>query len=157
MNIIYRYLRPEFYSFKRNETRLSDKGGVCFRLQVNDFDKLMFATYSVCHPDEVFSKEVSRRITTNRAEAGIGFLIQDQSRISTQDICDTLIQYAKEDKDSKRDRSIRDLYAGADLQALSLRIHEIWKTQAASMQLKMLDEDVIEALNLRKMYEIKNR
>lgn len=153
MSIIYRYLRPKYYVFNRNEIKVSSKGGVCFRLQTNDFNKLMFATYSVCHPDEVFSKEVSQRITTRRAEAGVGFLIQDQTRISTQDICDTMIQYAKEDKESKRDRSIRDLYAGPDLQTLSLRIHEIWATERAACHLKMLDHEVIEALNLKKMYE----
>jgi hypothetical protein len=62
----------------------------------------------VCHPDEIFCKEVSRVITENRAEVGLGFLIEED-KIDTQNLCDQMIKYAKEAEHKKYDRSIRDL------------------------------------------------
>jgi hypothetical protein len=66
MKVFYRYIRPHRFNEKRCELTTLPQGGICLRfeeLPKGDF----FFTYSRCHSNEHFNKEVARAIADERA------------------------------------------------------------------------------------------
>lgn len=64
----YRYLRPQRFNEKRIELTTLPHGGICLRFEeLPDGD--LFFTYSRCHPQDLFNKDVARVIADDRASA----------------------------------------------------------------------------------------
>jgi hypothetical protein len=70
MKPFYRYIRPVKFNEQRLELETAPRGGICLRFEQNEDGTLWF-TYARCHPDELFSKDVAKRIADNRAYAMI--------------------------------------------------------------------------------------
>ena len=68
MTAFYRYIRPVKFNEHRVELETLPHGGICLRFDENEDGTLWF-TFSRCHSDELFSKEVAKRIADNRAKA----------------------------------------------------------------------------------------
>lgn len=156
MTVLYRYLRPEKYSFSRREVQTVPDGGVCFRIQQND-DGTTLLSYSICHPNEVFSKDVARRIVDGRSEYGFGFYVSLPS-MSLDAICEAVLLIADDWGTAAKDsQSAREFYQSADLGILANRIRQFRKTHHAVQSLTTLDHDVIDALDLKEKYANQNR
>lgn len=67
MTAFYRYIRPVKFNQSRVELDTLPRGGICLRFDENEDGTLWF-TFSRCHGDELFSKEVAKRIADNRAK-----------------------------------------------------------------------------------------
>lgn len=66
MKTFYRYYRP-LAMRRTNETFTRRDGGICLRFeQLPEGD--LFFTAAICHPDDTFSKVVSKKITDSRAD-----------------------------------------------------------------------------------------
>lgn len=156
MTVLYRYLRPELYLFKRGEIRPAPRGGVCFRIKQHD-DGESHLSYSICHPNEVFSKDVARRIVDGRAEYGFGFHVLLEST-ELNHICDVSLMIAGDWAALSKDSlSARELYQSADLQVLQQRIQEIQQSHRVVRALASLDHEVVGALDLKEKYAKQNR
>lgn len=66
--IFYRYVRPIQFDPKRVDVQTQARGGVCLRFEMHPNETLFF-THARCHPDELFSKGIARKIADQRAEA----------------------------------------------------------------------------------------
>jgi hypothetical protein len=63
----YRYIRPVKFNEQRIELDTSPRGGICLRFE--EYNNKLWFTHSRCHADELFSKEVAKRIADTRAKA----------------------------------------------------------------------------------------
>lgn len=68
MKTFYRYIRPVKFDEKRLELITQQTGGICLRFELLDKGDRFF-TYSRCHPEDHFKKDVARRVADERAEA----------------------------------------------------------------------------------------
>jgi hypothetical protein len=64
--LFYRYVRPVKLDEGRLELTTLPRGGVCLRFQEMGDGALSF-THSRCHTDDLFSKEVAKRVADSRA------------------------------------------------------------------------------------------
>lgn len=65
-SIFYRYVRPLKFNRERCELETAPKGGVCLRFE-RVADEVLTFSFSRCHEDELFSKEVAKRVADDRA------------------------------------------------------------------------------------------
>jgi hypothetical protein len=80
MSHFYRYIRPLVFVEKRTEIETNSRGGICLRFE-HCKDGLSF-THSRCHPLELFSKTVAKRVATHRAihwSKGINLLVVQET------------------------------------------------------------------------------
>lgn len=154
MTVLYRYLRPEQYSFRRREIQTAPRGGVCFRIETDEGEQHF--SYSICHPTEIFSKDVARRIVDGRAEHGFGFYIELQST-SLESICEAALRLASDwNSVASESPTARELYQSADLGVLAQRIQEIQRSHRVVRSLTSLDQEVLSALALKEKYASQN-
>ena len=69
MKIFYRYIRPIKFDEHRLELDTLPRGGICLRFEEYRQGNKLWFTHSRCHADELFSKEVAKRIADTRAKA----------------------------------------------------------------------------------------
>ena len=151
MTILYRYLRPKYYSFGRNVVKTEAKGGICFRLEAGHL------TYSICHPRQQFSKEQARLLADSRAKYSIGFMIPPEQSTLEQ-ICEEVLKLEEEWRTKGLESvSAQDLYLNAELGILRQRVEEIQASHRRADHLNSLDRDTIEALNFKRIYEKSSR
>jgi hypothetical protein len=62
----YRYVRPVKFDEKRLELNTNPRGGICLRFDENADGTLNFV-HARCHEDELFSKDVAKRMVDWRA------------------------------------------------------------------------------------------
>jgi hypothetical protein len=62
----YRYIRPVKFNERRVELETQPNGGVCLRFE--EYNGALWFTHSRCPNNELFSKEVAKRISDARAE-----------------------------------------------------------------------------------------
>jgi hypothetical protein len=62
----YRYIRPQRFDPKRQELITLPRGGICLRFAATGTGDLWF-TYSRCHPEDLFKKDVARLQADHRA------------------------------------------------------------------------------------------
>lgn len=67
MTVFYRYIRPVKFNEVRAELETLPRGGICLRL--DDLGGALSFSYARCHDDELFSKDVAKRIADNRARS----------------------------------------------------------------------------------------
>ena len=149
--ILYRYLRPQHYNFDRNEAVTLKKGGICFRLETGEASTLM--TYAMCHPADTFSKDVARKIADDRAQHRLGFYVPPDTMTIEVACAEALKLQGTYETLATGTEGARNLYLTAELPILRQRIQEILATHRAVNHLSQLDKDVIEGLNLRRLYE----
>lgn len=65
-SVFYRYIRPVQFDTKRTELVTNPYGGVCLHFEILG-DTLWF-THSRCAMNELFSKDVAKRVTDQRAK-----------------------------------------------------------------------------------------
>lgn len=64
MSTYFRYLRPVQFDYQRGVLEVLPTGGICF--QINDDEPIKLFSYSICHSEDVFSKQVARMISNSR-------------------------------------------------------------------------------------------
>ena len=159
LRVIYRYLRPQQYNFARNEAQTAKKGGVCFRICVQE-DLSVYLTYSVCHPGETFSKPVARRIADERAATGIGFYLDPETPIEStaEALCDIVLEIAATyEKMSWTSRTSKEFYRNAELPIVHQRLQLILQSRKQVLTLGTLDKSIINDLNLKDLYAAAHR
>lgn len=83
MTTFYRYIRPIRFDPKRVDVQTYARGGVCLRFEAHADGSLWFA-HSRCHPDELFSKDIAKKIAYQRAY-GTDPIIRSQMAIELDD------------------------------------------------------------------------
>ena len=81
--IFYRYVRPVRFDSKRVEVQTFSRGGVCLRFEAHANETLFF-THSRCHPDELFSKDIARKIADHRAESMASVIKNEMQLVLTE-------------------------------------------------------------------------
>jgi len=66
--VFYRYIRPIRFDTKRFEFDTLPNGGICLRFERNPDGTTLF-TYSRCHAEDHFNKQVAKSIADRRAQA----------------------------------------------------------------------------------------
>lgn len=66
MKPFYRYIRPIVFDDKRAETVTNPYGGVCLRFEA--YNHSLWFVHSRCLQNELFSKEVAKRVADQRAK-----------------------------------------------------------------------------------------
>lgn len=154
-NLFYRYLRPKRYNFDRNIVETDPRGGICLavRLGEGQFDNLMEVAYSICHANDVFSKDTAKRIADQRLKSLTSYELHRPASLQTDDILHALIKRFDSLPHLFDEHAPRRIYMDYDLELAVKRIQEIWASIRAAEQLAMMDQDAIEALRLREFYE----
>lgn len=74
MNTFYRYIRPVKFDQSRFELVTQARGGICLRFEqhpaktMSDVgNKRLWFTFARCHDEDLFSKEVAKRIVDGRS------------------------------------------------------------------------------------------
>lgn len=87
--ILYRYVRPMKFDPKRGEGVTAARGGVCLRFEsfhgIGAGAGPMWFSHSRCHPDELFSKDIARKIAIERAQTMDPSLIRDHMSFDMAD------------------------------------------------------------------------
>lgn len=66
MSVFFRFIRPVKFNQKRIELLTSANGGICLRCE--PLGETMLVTYSRCHTDNVFNKDIAKIIANERAD-----------------------------------------------------------------------------------------
>jgi hypothetical protein len=67
----YRYYRPVRFDQKRNLLITLPKGGICLRFETIDGSNQLLWSYSRCHPDDHFNKDVAKILADDRARVDL--------------------------------------------------------------------------------------
>lgn len=67
MKIFYRYIRRTKFNEQRMELETLPHGGICLRFEQQE-DGTLFFSHARCYNDELFSKQVAKRIADHRAK-----------------------------------------------------------------------------------------
>lgn len=147
MSVKYRYHRPIEYNARRiGETRPSLYGGICFRFEERERDQIV--TFSVCHPTELFSKSVAKRIADERAASEHRWLLE---RSAPDYAIEALFNIAK--FTTKPTDDPFQLYRLNELDTLRERYFEINRQNYAVHHLMTLGQEAIESMRIAKSYE----
>jgi hypothetical protein len=153
----YRYIRPVLFDEKRIELVTQKKGGVCFRFEI-DGNSIWF-THSRCKNDELFSKEVAKKIADERAkfakEKGWnkdGFCGAFQITKDTLALCRDVVYFGLEFAGKTDHEDMLMQYWALEYLDLSCQLHFMLVSNQHQEQ-KLKDwKTSIEAAKFREMY-----
>lgn len=156
MKTFYRYIRPVTFSEGRTELITSPRGGVALRFESRADGSLWF-TYSRCRADELFSKEVAKRIADSRAKTLLaqgndelaGRLVNDS--VATEVLVEQVIDWCEAFRAPISDQwMVRGIY-------LEQEYHELARTLelliTANLQEKRKAETYADALRAADFYQ----
>lgn len=152
MTVLFRYVRPvEFVPKRFGEFRTSLYGGICFRLE--SLDVAQRVSFSICHPKDLFDKDVARRIATERAERRLGWVLSRKALTPEQ----IMLELATIQEPNPNQTDWVQFYKHQDLRVLQSRYNEILNQNSKVKSAFALNEDVLSALHLRRSYETRSR
>jgi hypothetical protein len=145
--IFYRYVRPVRLNLERCEIETDPKGGVCLRFERNGDETLKFS-FSRCHENELFSKEVAKRVADERALRAV-----DEPKIENiadkHLLIEQVIDYCLS---WKGDGSVAHEYLGHEYRDLAYALLRIMKRAVKTEERLQRELDRIEFLSISKEY-----
>ena len=152
MSHFYRYLQPLQYNFNRYAVEIAPKGGICFHVvdEGTELDhKIVTISAAICHDNDLFNKEVAKKIADNRYLHGTSFTLYTSSLASNM-IALALVELSENVVHDEHTPC--EIYRNMELENLARRIKQIRNTHRIAWELDKMSREVIDALDLRNYY-----
>ena len=157
--LFYRYIRPTRFNSNRMELETVLHGGICLRFEDNPDGTLWFAA-SRCHAEELFSKDVAKRIANHRARnyqaanfVKLGYLGGLEFTKETDLLVEQVIDWCMEFKPPEK--NVHAFYLKTELHSLGTALESIMQQNATNRNKAEVWIAGLEATNVKKQYKDK--